>query len=197
MSFTDSNLFVYLLLPLIIFFARICDVTIGTMRIILVSKGQRNIAPFLGFFEVFIWILAIGQIMSHLNNFFCYIGYAAGFATGNYIGMLVEEKVAMGTLLIRIITPKDATELLENLHTLGYGATSFDATGRDGKVNIIYTIVNRTQLKRVEEVIMTFNPHAFYSIEDLRSVKNGILPGGFPASMGININPLKRWRRGK
>lgn len=197
MSFTDSNLFVYILLPLIIFFARICDVTIGTMRIILVSKGQRNIAPFLGFFEVFIWILAIGQIMSHLNNFLCYIGYAAGFATGNYIGMLVEEKVAMGTQLIRIITPKDATVLLENLHTLGYGATSLDATGRDGKVNIIYTIVNRTQLKRVEEVIMTFSPHAFYSIEDLRSVKNGILPGGLSSSMGININPLKRWRKGK
>jgi len=135
--------------------------------------------------------------MSHLNNFFCYIGYAAGFATGNYIGMLVEEKVAMGTLIIRIITPKDATELLENLYTLGYGATSLDATGRDGKVNIIYTIVNRTQLKRVEEVIMTFSPHAFYSIEDLRSVKNGILPGGLTSSMGININPLKRWRKGK
>ncbi len=197
MSFTDSNLFVYLVLPLIIFFARICDVTIGTMRIIFVSKGHRNIAPFLGFFEVFIWILAIGQIMSHLNNFFCYIAYAAGFATGNYIGMLVEEKVAMGTLIIRIITPRDATELLENLHNLGYGATSIDATGRDGRVNIIYTIVNRKQLKRVEEVILTFNPHAFYSIEDLRSVRNGILPGTLSSSLGININPLKRWRRGK
>lgn len=197
MSFTDSNLFVYLVLPLIIFFARICDVTIGTMRIIFVSKGHRNIAPFLGFFEVFIWILAIGQIMSHLNNFFCYIAYAAGFATGNYIGMLVEEKVAMGTLIIRIITPRDATELLENLHNLGYGATSIDATGRDGRVNIIYTIVNRKQLKKVEEVILTFNPHAFYSIEDLRSVRNGILPGTLSSSLGININPLKRWRRGK
>jgi len=197
MNFNDSNLFIYLILPLIIFFARICDVTIGTMRIIFVSKGHRNIAPFLGFFEVFIWILAIGQIMSHLNNFRCYIAYAAGFATGNYIGMLVEEKLAMGTLIIRIITPKDATELLDNLHNLGFGATSIDATGRDGKVNIIYTIVNRKQLKNVEEVILKFNPHAFYSMEDLRTVKNGILSGKMSSEIGLNINLLRRWRKGK
>ena len=196
MSFSDSNLFLYGLLPLIIFFARICDVTIGTIRIILVSKGQKKIAPIMGFFEVLIWILAIGQIMTHLDNFVCYIGYAAGFATGNYIGMLVEEKLAMGTLIIRIITPKEPTGLIENLHSQGLGATIIDAAGRDGKVNIIYTIVSRKQLQNVEAAITKFYPQAFYSIEDLRSVKNGIVPDGI-SKFGDGINPLKRWRKGK
>ncbi len=196
MSFPDSNIFLYGILPLIIFFARICDVTIGTIRIILVSKGQKKIAPILGFFEVFIWIVAIGQIMTHLDNVVCYIGYAAGFATGNYIGMLVEEKLAMGTLIIRIITPKEQTGLIENLHHQGFGATVIDGSGRDGKVSIIYTIVNRKQLHNVEEAIATFYPQAFYSVEDLRSVKNGIVPDGI-STFGENINPLKRWRKGK
>ncbi len=196
MQFTDSYWFLCGILPLIIFVARICDVTIGTIRIILVSKGQKKIAPFLGFFEVLIWILAIGQIMTHLDNFVCYIGYAAGFATGNYIGMIVEEKLAMGTLIVRIITPKETSGLLENLHNQGFGATIFDASGRDGKVSIIYTIVSRKQLKNIEDTISNFYPQAFYSIEDLRSVKNGIVPDGI-SKLGDSINPLKRWRKGK
>lgn len=196
MYFSDSPWFLYCILPLVIFFARICDVTIGTIRIILVAKGQKRIAPFLGFFEVLIWILAIGQIMTHLDNFVCYIGYAAGFATGNYIGMIVEEKLAMGTLIIRIIIPKEANGIIENLHARGFGATIIDATGRDGKVSIIYTIVSRTQLKCIEETIASIYPQAFYSIEDLRSVKNGIIPES-ASRLGDSINPLKRWRKGK
>lgn len=196
MHFPTSPWFLYGILPLIIFIARICDVTIGTIRIILVSKGQKRIAPFLGFFEVLIWILAIGQIMTHLDNFVCYIGYAAGFATGNYIGMIVEEKLAMGTLIIRIIIPKEANGLIENLHAQGFGATIIDAIGRDGKVSIIYTIVSRTQLKCIEETIAFCYPQAFYSIEDLRSVKNGIVPES-ASKLGDSIIPLKRWRRGK
>ena len=114
-SFFQSEMYMYFVLPFLIFLARICDVTIGTIRIILVSKGRKNMAPFLGFFEVFIWILAISRIMQNLNNPICYIAYAGGFAAGNYIGMMVEEKIALGVILIRIITHKEAT-YLSNLY---------------------------------------------------------------------------------
>ena len=87
-SFFDSNLFIYVLLPLLIFMARICDVSIGTLRIIFVSKGKRNIAPVLGFFEVLIWITAISKIMENLDNYVNFVAYAAGFATGNFVGMM-------------------------------------------------------------------------------------------------------------
>lgn len=94
MDFYHSDLFAYLVLPLLIFFSRITDVTIGTIRIVMVAKGQKKIAPILGFFEVLIWLIAISQIIQHLDNWICYFGYGAGFATGNYIGMIIEEKLS-------------------------------------------------------------------------------------------------------
>lgn len=171
---THSEIFSYILLPLLIFFARICDVTIGTIRIILVSKGQKLLAPLLGFFEILIWIIAISKIMENLNNVACYIGYAAGFATGNYIGMLVEEKLAMGVTVIRIITQKAANELIKNLSLAGYGITNIDAKGSRGDVNIIYTVIQRHDLQNVINIIKEFNPKAFYTVEDVRFVSAGI-----------------------
>jgi len=171
---THSEIFSYILLPLLIFFARICDVTIGTIRIILVSKGQKLLAPLLGFFEILIWIIAISKIMENLNNVACYIGYAAGFATGNYIGMLVEEKLAMGVTVIRIITQKAADELIKNLSLAGYGITNIDAKGSRGDVNIIYTVIQRHDLQNVINIIKEFNPKAFYTVEDVRFVSAGI-----------------------
>jgi uncharacterized protein YebE (UPF0316 family) len=193
-DFLDSNIYLYLVLPLLIFFARIIDVTLGTMRIILVSKGQRVIAPILGFFEVFIWIIAIGQIFGNINNFACYFGYAAGFAMGNYVGMRLEEHLAMGNILIRVISSKDGDILIKNLNKKGYGATMVEGEGSAGKVQLIYSIVSRENLPDVVSVIQEFNPKAFYSIEDIRKVSSGIFPSKSPLH---KLNPFKRWRKGK
>lgn len=193
-TFFDSSLYLYLVLPLLIFLARVIDVSLGTMRIILVSKGQRVIAPILGFFEVFIWIIAIGQIMGNINNYACYFGYAAGFAMGNFVGMRLEEHLALGNLLVRVMTQKSGNELIKNLNTKGYGATMVEGEGSMGKVQLVYSIVKRNDLKEVLAVIEAFNPKAFFTIEDIRKVSSGI----FPAKSPINkINPFKRWRKGK
>ncbi|MHC1704598.1 MAG: DUF2179 domain-containing protein [Tenuifilaceae bacterium] len=193
-AFLDSNLFLYLVLPILIFLARICDVTIGTMRIIFVAKGHKNIAPLLGFVEVFIWIIVISQIISNLNNFICYFAYAAGFATGNYVGMRVEERLAVGNLMIRIITPNESDKLGKILNSEGFGYTKINAQGSSGDVDIIYSIVHRNDLHHVLEIVKSFNPNIFYSIEDVRSVSSGIFPSKVPLS-GINV--LQRWRKGK
>lgn len=193
-SFFESGPYLYLILPLLILMARVIDVSLGTMRIIFVSKGNRVVAPILGFFEVFIWIIAMGQIMSNLNNFACYFGYATGFALGNYVGLRLEEHLAMGNLLIRIISQKDGNVLIKNLSDNGYGATLLEGEGSLGKVELIYTIVKRENLSKVIEIINDFNPKAFYSIEDVRKVSSGI----FPAQSSIHkLNPFKRWRKGK
>jgi uncharacterized protein YebE (UPF0316 family) len=126
-SFFNSNTFGLIVLPVMIFFARICDVSIGTMRIIFVSKGKKNIAPLLGFFEVLIWIIVISKIMQNLNNYINYIAYAAGFATGNLVGMIIEEKLAVGVQMIRVFTYQRGSELLQVLNQNGYGATSVEA----------------------------------------------------------------------
>ena len=170
MPLTDSFLFQWVVLPLLIFFARVSDVSMDTMRILFISRGKRLIAPLLGFIQVLIWLLAIRQIFLNLSNPLCYIAYAAGFATGTWVGILIEERLAIGIQVIRVITRKDATKLIGFLQTHGYGVTSVDGRGGTGKVNIVYTIAKRQDIPDVVRIILRFNPKAFYTIEDIRAV---------------------------
>jgi len=98
-------------IPILVFLARILDVSVGTLRIIFVSKGFKKYAAFLGFFESLIWLIAVSQVMKHMDNWVTYVTFALGFAVGNYVGMLIEERIAIGNQIIRIITRRDATEL--------------------------------------------------------------------------------------
>lgn len=171
---TNQDIFNFIILPILIFCARIIDVTIGTFRIVMVSKGKKYVAPILGFFEVLVWIIAIGKIMENLDNWVNIIAYAAGFATGNYIGLIIEEKVAMGVVKIQIITVKAADEMIIKLKSAGYGITHHEATGANGKVSILYSIINRTDITKVIDLIREYNPNAFYSIEDVRFVNREV-----------------------
>jgi len=169
---TESSLFQWVLLPLIIFCARILDVSIDTIRIMLFSRGRRYLVALLGFVQVLIWLTVFRQIILHLSNWICYVAYAGGFATGTFIGMLIEEKLAIGYQVLRVITRKDAKELIGHLKERNYGVTALDGEGATGKVNIIFTIVKRVELETVIEIVKKFNPNAFYTIEDIRSVSN-------------------------
>ena len=196
-SFFNSDAFTYGILPLLIFLARICDVSIGTMRIIFVSKGKKNIAPFLGFFEVLIWIIAISKIMQNLDNYLNYVAYAAGFATGNFVGMIIEERLAIGIQMIRVFISENGMELVKTLNSNGFGATTVEAHGAKEKVHLVYTIVHRNEMEKVLEVINAFNPRAFYTIEDVKAVNEGIFNprkqnSGFPFT-----NIMRSWRPGK
>ena len=186
-EFYDSGLFTYAVLPLLIFMARIMDVTIGTLRIVMVAKGQKFWAPIMGFFEVLIWIITMSKVVQNLDNWLCYVGYAGGFATGNWVGLILEEKLAMGIMKIQIITRKEASQLIEALKNAGYGITHHDAHGGSSVVSIIHSIVKRTDLGKVEEIIRTYNPKAFYTIEEVKFVSQGVFP----------IQAAKRWRKGK
>jgi uncharacterized protein YebE (UPF0316 family) len=163
-----------------------------------VSKGKKYIAPLLGFFEVLIWILAISRIMQNLDNYVNYIAYAGGFAAGNFIGMYLEEKIAMGVMIVRVITQKPGILLIDKLNSLGYGVTSVDAHGSKEDVNIIYTIIHRNELRKVIDIIKRYNPRAFFSVEDVRYVNEGV----FPLRRSIlgktpNGSAFRRWRKGK
>ena len=104
---SNFDWYVWVGLPLLIFLARVFDVTLGTMRIIFTSRGLRNWAPILGFIETFVWIVAVSSIVKHAQNVVAYAGYAAGFATGTYVGMLIESRLAMGTITLRAIIRRD------------------------------------------------------------------------------------------
>ena len=170
------ELTVWLVIPLLIFIARIMDVSIGTLRVISIAKGMKMLAPVLGFFEVSIWLLAIGVILQNLNNWQNFIAFALGFAAGNYVGILIENKLALGTASLRIITRRDASELEMVLREKGYGLTSMDAEGKSGPVKVLFMLVSRSELPGIIKTVNKYNPHAFYSIEDVRFVNEGIFP---------------------
>lgn len=174
MDFLESGAFAYLVLPLLIFIARIADVSLGTIRIIFVAKGMKNIAPVIGFFEILIWLLAISRIFQDLDNWIAYLAYAGGFAAGNYIGMLLEERLAIGHEMIRVITKTEAGDLVSELKDSGFGVTSIKATGVEGEVGVVYIIVKRSMVKPVLEIINDYNPHALYTIESIRLVNREV-----------------------
>ncbi|MBN2485307.1 MAG: DUF2179 domain-containing protein, partial [Bacteroidales bacterium] len=159
-------------LPLLIILARVCDVSLNTLRIIYLAKGYKLIVPILGFFEVLIWLLAVTRIFENLDNWLMYIAYPLGFALGNYVGMKLEERLAIGVELIRIITKKDARELIQALRGKGFSVTALQAEGSQGEVGILYSIINRKNLQEYVALIKEFNPNAFYTIEDVRFVSH-------------------------
>ena len=171
-----SPLFAWVILPLLIFFARICDVTLGTIRVIFISKGFKYIAPCIGFFEVIIWLLAIGQVMNNITNVASYIAYGAGFATGTFVGMVIEEKLSLGMVIVRVITNKDTGDLVNALKAQNFGVTMIDAEGSTGPVNILFMVLKRQDLPQVIGVIKEFQPKAFYSIEDVKTAAEGVFP---------------------
>jgi uncharacterized protein YebE (UPF0316 family) len=170
MEFTDTAWFTYGIVPLLIIIARIFDVTLNTLRIIYLSKGYRSLVPILGFFEVLIWLLAVTRIFQDLDNWVSYIAYPLGFAIGNYVGMRIEERLAIGVELIRIITKKDPRNLIDALRDNGFSVTALSAEGSKGEVGILYSIINRKNLQKFVKLIQEFNPKAFYTIEDVRFV---------------------------
>ena len=172
----DFDFYSYIVLPLMIFFARICDVTLGTLRVIFVARGKKHIAPFLGFFEVLIWIIVISQLFNSSNNIICYIAYAAGYATGNFVGILVEERIAIGMVVMRIFLSNNGKDLAEILNKNGYGVTLLRGEGSEGGVEMLQVVVSRKLSNNLEKLLNEFNPNIFYVVEDVRSVQKGIFP---------------------
>ena len=168
----SEDVFAFVILPILIFLARIGDVSIATIRVIFVLQGKKFMAPFLGFFESFIWLIAIGQIFKHIDNPVSYISYASGYAMGTYVGMWIEEKLALGSVVVRVITAKPAEELVEYLKDKKFRYSSIDAHGNEGKVNIIFTVVRREALKNLIPTIKTYNPKAFFTIEGVKKVSD-------------------------
>jgi len=155
-------------LPLFIFFARIIDVSIGTIRIMFISKGYKGKASILGFIEVLIWIVIVGQIFQNLDNWLNYVAFAGGFAAGNYIGIFIEERMKMGLQIFRIIINRDTDVLFEKLKESNFRATSVDGEGKFGPVKVIFTVAPRRRWQELADMITLYAPGSFYSVEDVR-----------------------------
>ena len=172
----SQNVYSYILLPLLIFFARIGDVSINTIRIIYVLGGRRFTATLLGFFESFIWLMAIRQIFEHLDNWICYIAYPGGFATGIFVGMIIEERIAYGKVIVRIITRKEISNLIGYLNLQRFRYTHVNAEGPDGHENLVFTVLERENLDQLLFKLKEILPTAFYTVEKVnRAVEIGTI----------------------
>lgn len=163
------------LILLTVFIARIVDVSLGTLRIIFLTRGLKYMAALLGFAESLIWIIAISQIMNNVNNLSAYIVFAAGFASGNIVGVWLEEKIAIGSLVIRIITSRENGILLARLRASGFAVTNIDAEGEGGQVDLLFTIVRRKELPKLTSLIRQYNPAATYTVEDVRFASSSVV----------------------
>ncbi len=161
----SEGVYSYVLLPLLIFIARIGDVSINTIRIIYVLGGRRYTATLLGFFESFIWLMAISQIFNHLDNWICYVAYPAGFASGIFVGMIIEERIAYGKVIVRIITRKEINTLIQYLNSQQFRYTHVNAEGPDGHENLVFTVLEREGLEDLLMKLKQILPTAFYTVE--------------------------------
>jgi uncharacterized protein YebE (UPF0316 family) len=151
-------------IPILIFFARICDVSIGTVRTILVIGGHQWISASLGFFEVIIWVLAIGGVITYLTNPFALLGYAGGFAAGVFVGMFIENRIALGYRVIRIISHDLNVNMSNQLRQRGYTVTRLDGSGREGPVEFAFMVVKRREVTKVQRDLAQIDPKAWMSV---------------------------------
>jgi uncharacterized protein YebE (UPF0316 family) len=193
----SADFFAWVVLPLLIFSFRICDVSLGTLRVIFIAKGFKYIAPVIGFFEVIIWLVAIGQVMNNVTNVACYIAYGGGFAAGTFIGMKVEERLSLGTVVVRVISPEDVLPLVAYLRQRSFGVTVTDGEGSKGKVKIILSVIKRQDLDKVITAVREYLPKAFYSVEELKSVADGVFPEKQSSLLFNYRDPFGFIRKGK
>jgi uncharacterized protein YebE (UPF0316 family) len=179
----------------LIFLARVGDVTLGTLRISFISRGEKTLAPLIAFFEMLIWLFAISQLVQDVTNLAYYFAYAGGFATGVFVGLRVEDRIALGQRMIRTITERDTGELQAALRSAGFGLTSVRGTGGSGDVSVIFSVVKRAEVGQYTEVVDALHPEAFVTVEEVRSVHQGVFrPQRRPFALpGRAIFPM--WRK--
>ncbi len=158
---------------LLIFGLRVVDMALDTIRVLFVVRGRKGLAWVLGFFQALVFVIAISSVLSNLDNPLNVLGYAAGFATGNVVGMLLEERMAIGYMHLSIISPRLGAALAEQLRAAGYAVTELPGRGKNGAVNVLHVDVRRRDQAEVETIVLEADPGAFVTTEEVRPLRRG------------------------
>lgn len=161
------------LFALMIFGLRVCDMTLDTIRVLFVVRGKKLLVWLLGFFQSIIFVVAISSVLTQLNNILNVFGYAMGFATGNLVGMLIEQRLAIGHILVTVISSTRGALITEKLRSSGYAVTQIAGHGKDGTVFELHASVLRKDVPNVETIVLEADPQAFITAEDVRPVRRG------------------------
>ena len=158
---------------LLIFCMRLVDVSLGTMRILMMVRGRKLWAVLIGFVEVTIFVVAISQVLRNANDIWRILGYSSGFAIGTLVGMTIEEKMALGFTVVRIISSDIQNRIAEALRELGFGVTEMAGQGLRGSVGILEVVVQRSNLPKVLQTVESLDKTAFVTVEETRRVYRG------------------------
>ena len=158
-----------------IFVVRVVGMSFSTVRTLLMMRGHKLGTAITGFIEVLLYVVAIGGVVNNLSNIWNILGYSLGFVAGSLVGMWIDERTAAGFVDIRIISRYKAQSILEKLHQGGYGATVAWGQGRQGAVGMIWAIVRRKEVAKVQKIAEDADPGVFITIEDTRTVRRGYM----------------------
>ncbi len=159
---------------LLIFFSRICDVTLSTLRTILVVQGRKIPAAALGFFEVVIYIIILNTLMESMDNIFNIIAYGLGFAAGNFVGISIEDRLALGYISVQIIIPQSSEqELTEALRKRGYGVTVLEGHGYESKNAVLIAVIGRKEYNKLRYVTKKIVPNSFITVNSIKQWTGG------------------------
>jgi len=161
---------------LVILFFRTFSITLSTVRTILTIRGMKLVSVVLGFFEVLIFILIISEVVQNVSNYWNVAAYCLGFSVGTWIGMIIEEKMAVGFVAVRLISLKASQEIAQALRQAGFGLTEIVAMGKGGPVWMLEAVVSRKDFQRVLDIARKVDSEAFVTVEDIRSVQKGFIP---------------------
>lgn len=162
-----------ILTALLIFLVRVASITMDTLRFMLTMRGKQGIAWVLGFIESVLYVVIIGAVLKDLSNVLYVVGYAAGFATGNVVGMTIEKRLAIGFSHINIISKQNVSALADALRKMDYAVTEIPARGMDGPVSLYDLYVRRKDVSAVEKLAMEVDPQAFMTVEDVTPLRSG------------------------
>jgi uncharacterized protein YebE (UPF0316 family) len=177
MPATDLGIAHPAVLTAAIFLARILDVSLGTVRTIVVFRGHRILAAAIGFVEIIIWVLAAGQVLQNLGAWYLIIAYAAGYGAGNYIGIWLESKMALGREMVSAISFRADGGLARLLRERGFRAIDVDADmGRGPPVDLVFTVTRRRRVPELVRTILEADPEAQYSVTDVKFAHEGFDP---------------------
>lgn len=160
---------------ILIFIARVADMTLATIRTLFLVRGRAKLAALIGFAEAFIYIIALNQIFRHMGNIWSFFFYAGGFACGNILGSYIEERMAIGFLVVQIIPRDYPSEVLsEKLRDAGFGVTVWEAEGLEGKHHVLNLVIRRKDRERLFSLVRSWDGTAFISVSEARTKVGGV-----------------------
>jgi len=179
-------------LPLLIFGARVVDVSLGTVRTILVVRGQRTLAAAIGFLEVTVWLLAVSSVVNAFHQPLNVLGYASGYAVGNYVGVWIEGRLAIGEQVVRLFSSNRTVELAARLSQASFDSVKLVAEDSRGPLGVLFVTTSRRQVPALLRLVREVDPDASFTVEDLRNPVPVAAPWRLPPLRGLRFAPNKK-----